>query len=281
VAVPTLEFALYYLDRSGYSINGTFSAARYSRYKYGSAAATETFARELGSAFGYRHPEILLAPLLTITSSPYSSVPTAATALARRLRPVLNETRSRYGLAEAPLVKVDRITTSAGDYGTLSASARDERMASNVLSFSRFQPDQVSGACLVVVDDVKVTGAHQRCIMRASEGLPLGMQAFLYLAAFTGDFDPVAEDSLNHAAVKTLDDLARIARTTDFAWNVRVCKFLLSPANRDSLPRFLAGMPDWFVRDLYRNSTRDGYARMDAYAGSHAIVRAELSRRSR
>ena len=87
------------------------------------------------------------------------------------------------------------------------------------------------------------------------------------------------EDALNHAAVKTLGDLAPIVRAADFAWNVRACKFLLNPANRGDLPRFLAGMPDWFVRDLQRNSSRDGYARMDAYAGSHAIVRAELGRR--
>jgi hypothetical protein len=39
-------------------------------------------------------------------------------------------------------------------------------------------------------------------------------------------------------------------------------------------------MPGWFVHDLFRNSCQDGYARMDLYAPSHALVRAELSRRS-
>jgi hypothetical protein len=38
-------------------------------------------------------------------------------------------------------------------------------------------------------------------------------------------------------------------------------------------------MPDRFVRDLHRGSQRDGYARMDLYAPSHAIVGAELERR--
>jgi hypothetical protein len=41
-------------------------------------------------------------------------------------------------------------------------------MADNALSFGRFRPDQVCGAHLIVVDDVKVTGAHQRCLIRAS-----------------------------------------------------------------------------------------------------------------
>lgn len=35
------------------------------------------------------------------------------------------------------------------------------------------------------------------------------------------------------------------------------------------------------VRDLHRNSSRDGYARMSLYAPSHAVVRAELARRYR
>lgn len=60
-----------------------------------------------------------------------------------------------------------------------------------------------------------------------------------------------------------------------------MCKFVLSPANRDGLPRFLRRMPDWFVRDLYRNSCQDGYAKMDHYAPSHEVVRAELDRRAR
>lgn len=66
----------------------------------------------------------------------------------------------------------------------------------------------------------------------------------------------------------------------DFAWNVRVCKFTLSPANHGELPRFLRRMPDWFIHDLHLNSCRDGYARMITYAPSHALVRAELSARA-
>ena len=220
-----------------------------------------------------------------MTSSPYAHVPAAATTLARRLQPVLNAARARHGLAPAPLLRVDRISTSAGDYGTLSAQARDLHMAANALSFRRFRPAQVRGAHLLVVDDVRVTGAHQRCLMRASEDLPLAARTFLYIAAFPspagGCFDPTQEDALNHAAVKTLDDLAEIVEAGDFAWNVRVCKFVLNPANHGELPRFLRRMPGWFVRDLHRNSCRDGYSRMSPYAPSHAVVRAELARRYR
>ena len=282
--IPTREFALYALGGPSPAANGScrlpFSPERYSRYKYGSVAAAETFARALGAAFCEAHQEVALAPRLLMASSPYAHVPAAATALARGLQPVLNAARAANRLDPVPLLRVDRIAASAGDYGTLSAQARDLHMAANVLSFRRFPPEQVRGAHLLVVDDVRVTGAHQRCLMRASEAMPFAARTFLYIAAFPGQpsgcFDPAQEDALNHAAVETLDQLAEIVEAEDFAWNVRVCKFTLGPANRGELPRFLRRMPDWFLRDLYRNSCRDGYARMAPYAPGHALVRAEL-----
>jgi hypothetical protein len=297
--VPTHEFALYSLGAATPAVAVVsrlppFSPARYSRYKYGSVAAAEAFARDLATAFLESRPELARAPRLLLASSPYARVPAAATTLARHLQPRLNAARARYGLDPAPLVQIERAAASAGDYGTLSAQARDLLMAANALSFRRFKPAQVRGAHLLVVDDVRVTGAHQRCLMRASEALPLAARAFLYVAAFagispcvtgssTGDgrLDPALEDALNHAAVKTLDDLAAIVEAGDFTWNVRACKFALNPGNRGELPHFLRRMPGWFVRGLYRNSRDDGYARMPVYAPSHAVVRAELSRRSR
>jgi hypothetical protein len=284
--IPTREFALYSLGESGPAAPACplpFSPARYSRYKYGSVAAAEAFAQALGAAVAERHPELACAPRLLMASSPYTYVPTAATTLARRLQPVLNAARARRGLPRVPLVQVDRVTPAAGDYGTLSASAREGRMAANALSFGRFPPARVCGAHLLIVDDVRVTGAHQRCLMRASDELPLAARAFVYLASFgspAGGLDPTQEDALNHAAVRSLDDLAEIVEADDFAWNVRVCKFVLDPAQRDDLPRFLARMPGWFVRDLHHNSYRDGYARMSRYAPSHAVVRADLAGRS-
>ena len=260
-----------------------FSAACYSKYKYGSVSATEAFASALAGAFDDRYPDLTRAPKLLMTSSPYNYVPTAATTLARRLRPVLNAARARHRLPPVPFVQVERIGTSAGDYGTLSAGAREQLMATNVVSFRRFRSTALRGAHLLIVDDVRVTGAHQRCLADASEELPLATRTFLYIASFAdapiGSFDPTQEDRLNHAAVRSLDDLGGIVEGDDFTWNVRVCKFILAPSNRDQLPGFLARMPRWFVRDLHRNSRGDGYARMDLYAPSHAIVGAELSRR--
>jgi hypothetical protein len=143
-AIPTHEVARYFLGGPNPVTNGTsfppFSPARYSRYKYGSGAAAQAFAQALGTAFGERHPDLILAPRLLMASSPYvhyAHVPAAATSLAR----------DQPG-----------------------------------------QPRRTAG--------------------------------------------------------------------------------------------FLRRMPAWFIRDLHRNSRMDGYARMRAYAPSHAVVRAELARRT-
>jgi PRTase ComF-like len=283
---PVYELALYRLDHGG-SAGGTaiprpFDAALYSRYKYGSAVAADSFARALGHAFLDRYGRLAHQPRLLIASSPYRRVPTAANALAVRFAAVLNDARAGRGVPPAPLVHIERIAASSGDYGRLSAEARTRLMAANTLSFDRLRP-HADGAHLIVVDDVKVTGAHQRCLTRASETLPLGSRTFAHIAAFDGAGterpDPALEDSLNHAAISTLDDLAGLVGDSDFTWNVRVCKFLLSPANRDDLPSFLTRMTDPFVRELRHNSLIDGYARMTAYRESHAIVARELRRR--
>jgi hypothetical protein len=75
--ISTREFALYTLGGSSPALNDDglpFSAARYSKYKYGSVAAAETFARALGAAFCQAHPEFALAPWLLMASSPYAHV---------------------------------------------------------------------------------------------------------------------------------------------------------------------------------------------------------------
>ena len=286
--IPSDSFAVYHLDKNGSATGLTcpqpFNVALYSRYKYGWTVAADWFARSLGSSFLAGQPGFAYRPRLLIASSPYRCVPTAAHALAIRLVAILNDARAAHGLPAARLVHIERRAASSGDYGTLSAEARARLMAANGLSFDRLLP-YAENAHLIVVDDVKVTGAHQECLTRASDALPLRSRMFLHIAAFIDSgarpLDPALEDRLNHAAIRTLDDLAAVVAGPDFSWNVRVCKFLLNPANRYRLAEFLARMPVRRVRELHDNSQRDGYAQMDAYRGSHAIVRAELRQRER
>ena len=287
--IPTREFALFQLDSTGAQTSDPgpepFDAERYSSYKHGSTAAAEWFAQRLATAFLARNPHAMGLPRVLIASSPYHLVPASSAALARGFRTAYNAERTAAtGLAAAPLAQIERLVTTTGDYAALSAGAREECMAANALSFAKLGRHDLRGTHLIVVDDVKVTGAHQRCLARAARELPLGSLTFLYAAEVTGatsGFDPTVEDRLNHARINTLDDFAGMLRERvgDFAWNVRVCKFLLGQRNRDELPAFLARMPGRFLRELYRHGLADGYASMTAYRDSFTLVTVELRRR--
>lgn len=123
-------------------------------------------------------------------------------------------------------------------------------------------------------NEVAVRFAAMLTAQRAEHGLPPARVVRI-------DRMAVPEgDTLNHAAVRTLGDLAGIAAGPDFTWNVRVCKFVLNPVNRAGLASFLTRMPEEFVRNLCRNSVADGYARMGPYRDSYQIAAGELSRRA-
>src|SRR5438445_10170573 len=88
--IPTREFALYRLDRTGSQLAANcpepFDPVRHSGYKHGSTAAADWFGRRLAAAFLARYPHTMAQPRVLIASSPYHRVPTAAAALARAFR---------------------------------------------------------------------------------------------------------------------------------------------------------------------------------------------------
>ncbi|GHO98586.1 hypothetical protein KSF_086340 [Reticulibacter mediterranei] len=282
--IPTHELALYHLNEAGLPVKSTcpfpFVAADYSRYKYGATAVADRFASALGDAFQHAFPHLIFAPSLLIASSPYKYVPTAAHALACLFLRHVNLERDRRHLPPACLIKIARYHLSAGDYGTLPIEQRRLLMRSNTLSLD---PAALEGAHLVMIDDIKVSGAHQERLREATETQPLASRTFLHIASFfihpSAVLDPTIEDRLNHAFVKTLDDLMGIIQASDFVWNVRLCKFLLSARNRAELPAFLERLPDRFLLDLCERSCGDSYDLMATYRESHLLVQAALQQR--
>lgn len=282
--IPTQEFALYHIDEAGTPVDSActlpFVAAHYSRYKYGSTSSGNAFAYALGDAFHYAFPQLVNSPSLFVASSPYKYVPTAAYALARTFFHYLNHLRDNLALPPAQFIKIERQRTSSGDYGLLSSEQRLASMRANPVSVHQALSHN---ADLIIIDDIKVTGAHQSRLIRATDTLTLSSRTFLYILKLLNHspemLNPAIEDHLNHSFVKNLNDLVDIALAPDFTWNVRVCKFLLNAKNRAALPAFLARMPDSFLLQLYQNSLGDGYNLMNAYQESHMIVQTALLQR--
>jgi hypothetical protein len=278
--IPTCELELYWLNETGVPVHAAsarpFVAADYSRYKYGATACGAVFALALADAFQRACPRVAEAPCLLIASAPYKYVPTAAHALARAFADDLNQRRYFRSLPPARLIKIGRQHLSPDDYGQFSNEQRRALMQTNPLLLDR---TLLQDAHLVVIDDLKVTGAHQDCLIDATDGLPLLSRTFLYIAKFLappGALDPTIEDQLNHSFAKKLADVMEIVRSPDFAWNARLCRFLLSARNRAELPAFLMRMPDRFLLDLSEKSRGDGYDVMDAYRKSYMLLQMAL-----
>jgi hypothetical protein len=282
--IPTGELELYWLNEAGIPVRAVsacpFVAADYSRYKHGSTASAAVFAMALEDAFHGAYPHLAGAPSLVIASSPYKYVPTAAHALARTFAHCLDRRRRSRILPPARMIKINRQQPSPADYGTFSTEQRRRLMRTNSLSLDR---TLIRDSHLVIIDDLKVTGSHQDCLIDATNGLPLLSRTFLHIAKLLvpspAALDPTIEDRLNHAFAKKLADLIEIVRSPDFAWNARLCRFFLNARNRAELPAFLALMPDRFLFDLSEKSSADGYDLMDAYRESHVIVRMMLQQR--
>ncbi|HTI15952.1 MAG TPA: phosphoribosyltransferase family protein [Dictyobacter sp.] len=258
----------------------TFSLSEYSRYKYGASRVGERYGQALCEKFLRAFFHLVVSRQLLITSSPYKTIPTSSLCIAQSFCRTLNQWRCRMGFAPSQLTKIGRATLSAGDYGVLSKEQRISRMKRNRLSFDT---TLLAHADLVVVDDIKVTGAHQQCIMSHIEQLSLTSLTFLYVVECCHSHkevcNPQIEDHLNHISVHTLADMIDIIRSPDFFFNVRMCKFILNEVNRADLPAFLQQMTDQFVAFLYHMSLKDGYGHMNMYRESVQMVASELQQR--
>lgn len=255
-----------------------FSCSDYSRYKYGSSRIGEAYASELVNAFWQRFPELALSRRLLISSPAYKAIPTSAFCIAQAFWMLVNQRRNEAGIPASHLIKIERTTLYPGDYGTLAAEQRVQVMGRNSL---HVESALLATADLVIVDDSKVTGAHQQCIERHMEPLTLNTLTFLYVIECInmGAGDARIEDRLNHASVGTLMAVANIIHASDFLLNVRVCKYILSEENRLALPAFLEQMTDSFLICLYQNVLEDGYGAMDVYRESFQMLYDVLQQR--
>ncbi|MEI6045876.1 MAG: phosphoribosyltransferase family protein [Chloroflexota bacterium] len=278
------ELFLYNIDFDGDRVinhsSNPFPGKDYSLYKYGSGCRGINFGFELADKFGQHLPHLLQASRLFVTSSAYKYVPTGSLTIGRGFLDNLNHLRYLQQLPSSHLVKMERTVLYPGDYGKLHFTERIELMSKNGLFVDR---EFIYGGNLVVVDDIKVTGEHQGNILKLAHDIMLKTITFLYIAGMADNAkakrDARIEDHINHLSVRSLDDLLPIVQASDFAFNARVCKFLLSPQNLAALPRFLPKMNNKFVIEVYLNTIGDGYCFMEMYQANFGIIKQELQKR--
>ncbi len=248
-----------YFNQHGAAFDSQF----YSRFKYGCHASAAFYADELsrrvsGEYMKWKDDEVF------ITGSAYKVAPTASGAIADLLYLYL-----RPAFANIRTVKINRESIFPNDYGSLSFAERSKLMEQNRLWVDA---DLLRGKKLIVVDDLRVTGAHERKILELLDGVVAEI-LFVYVGQIIGgEHLPTAEAHINHAAIRSLQDLKQIVNRGRFHVNARICKYVLSYPHKDEVDEFLRSLPGDILESLYFCINGDGYNLMPEYEANFKLL---------
>lgn len=265
----------------------------FSRMKYGDPVGTRHISDSLlSSLLNNRAVKRKLrdADTLFIASSAYGSVPTAAKAVADHVAAGLELS----GFLAIPL-KIERDGDFArADFSQLGPHDRkmvlQQRSVHLVPEAAMALGASTSKTCLIVIDDVRASGAHEaalEALLRAhmSEGQLVFAYPVRFGATLCSDF-PHFESLLNDTAVRTLSDLLPFYEQSapDPLVNTRTLKFILAHGNDPctNLGYFLDRIGPK-RRDLLRRAAtgQDSYADIKPYSTGVSRLIAHCERPSR
>jgi len=252
-----------------------FNPDDYSRFKFGDDAVAKKFGTQL--ADGFIHQHLCANPIeqqIVVISSPYSFIPTATFAMKTWFVAWLNRWLAQHGYPVVQETKVHRTITYKEDYGELDAEQRINLIGNDSFHIDK---DFLQNKTLVFLDDIKITGSHERMIMKMVNAYGLGNDIFmLYFAELTNkSIHPNIENHLNYHQVKSIFDLDGIIKSGSFMINTRIVKYVLN-YDFDSFCIFIQGQTFDFINLLYDMALGNGYHTIDAYSQSLNFIKENL-----
>ena len=166
------------------------------------------------------------------------------------------------------MVKIRRLDIHPGDYSKLSSAERLKLMRKTAFAV----PEEVRGRHILLIDDVRVTGAHESQMRQWLKSAGAREVTFIYLAMIVDDGGKDAEELLNQARIHTLDDLSQVIARGSYSITSRAVKFVVSETDEVALSRFLDALPDQILLDIHRGAIGNGFATMPLYEKQCAIV---------
>ncbi len=243
--------------------NFGFCADAYSRFKFGDEAVAKTFGTDLANGFIETLISQPIRQQIVVISSPYSFIPTATFAMKNHFVYQLNQWLAEHGFPVVQEAKVHRTITYKEDYGELNA---EERI--NLISKDSFHIDKafLAGKTLLFLDDIKITGSHERMILKMINTYDLQNEIrMLYFAELINkNVHPNFENHLNYHAVKSIFDLDEIINSNYFCINTRLVKYLLN-YEHNSFCIFMQNQTDHFIAHLYNMALGNSYHLMESY----------------
>lgn len=254
----------YSLHKINNTVDFGFSANDYSRFKFGDDLVSKAFGKDLAAGFiKYYLQENLITEQIVVISSPYCFIPTATFAMKNAFVSHLNRWLVAHGGLVVQEAKVHRTITYKEDYGGLSA---EERM--NLIGNDSFHIDKdfLAGKTLLFLDDIKITGSHERMILKMVKeyGLKNDIHMLYFAELVNKDIHPNVENHLNYHLVKSIFDLEEIIKSGNFAVNTRIVKYLLN-SDFESFCIFIEKQSLEFLESLYDLSLGNSYHTIPSY----------------
>ncbi|KLT65495.1 phosphoribosyltransferase family protein [Pedobacter sp. BMA] len=248
-----------------------FDPDDYSRFKFGDDLVARTFGRNLADAFiRYYLTDNLISGQIVVISSPYSFIPTATFAMKNYFVSQLNRWLVENGAQSVQEAKVHRTITYKEDYGELSAEQRLSLIGNDSFHIDK---DFLSGKTLLFLDDIRITGSHEKMILKMANEYNLTNEIhMLYFAELINkNIHPNVENFLNYHQIKSIFDLEEIIDSGHFCFNTRIVKYILN-TQENSFKIFLERRSSDFINQLYDLSLGNNYHTIEAYANNlHSI----------
>jgi hypothetical protein len=254
-----------------------FDPLVYSSFKYGDLHAATRYAKRLARRIVSDYGDAIDESY--VSSSAYKQVPTAAAVITDL---ALAEF-SILGHEPAGLVRIDRGVVLTTDYAAMSIEERQAAMSSNGLEINSATATAIRDRDVIVIDDVRITGSHERAIAHQLGTVGVRRAIFGYVAVMdeeTALNNPRLEDAINSAKIKQVTDLRQAIDTGNFRLNARTCKFILN-SDPEMVTHLFGSIPLEAARSIVTAMIADGYHAKPEFADTFDAIQRVTSMRSK
>ncbi|TAE38762.1 MAG: hypothetical protein EAY66_03560 [Sphingobacteriales bacterium] len=260
-----MKAVTYSLHKINNTVSFGFNPSHYSSFKFGDDKIAQQYGSSLADGFIKNVLQNMeINQQIVVISSPYSFIPTATFAMKNHFVFKLNRWLAHNNLPVVQETKVHRTVTYKEDYGELCAQQRIDLISNDSFHIDK---DFLNNKILVFLDDIKITGSHERMIFNMVKQYQLHNEIYmLYFAELINDtIHPKIENYLNYYQVKSIFDLDAIINSGNFCINTRIVKYILNTASESFLV-FLNNQNQNFIDQLYNMALGNGYHNIDSYA---------------
>lgn len=250
--------------------SASFNPKDYSRLKFGSDLVAREFGHAMADRFYAEHRRMLIVDRCVVVPSAFNVVPIAASILAVHFMNRLNDLLTREGHRMVEMTTMHRTMSYVADYSFLPRDQREKLLQGDKLFINR---DFIEGKVLLFVDDVTITGTHERKIEAFLEGLGLiNPHIFCYYAKYNGERADI-EAALNLSGISTPDEYLELIKEPNHHLVVRAVRFLLD-IPEEQLMEVLSRIDFDFADRVYMAALAKEYDKQDTYRDKFKLLRA-------